>query len=167
MKIAKKKIKLNFHNPMKEEKDPELAKRFVKFLAWARMDVAGLCELIDGDRSATAKWYRYKSGKSIPNGNTLTLLKKHFPKLNINWLLVGEGEIEVDVIPEEAREAIRDAHWMSLLLEARGVALPKKYEGKAMLPKVELYRIGNPKRVLFTQAWGLDRSQFGSYPARR
>lgn len=73
------------------EKNQDFAGRFVDFLKWSGKDIGDLCQLIDQDENARAKWYRYKSGVAIPSGNTLIELKRHFPKLNINWLLTGDG----------------------------------------------------------------------------
>lgn len=111
----------------------------------------------------------WESGRNSPSVSDLERIASAFG-VTVKKLLFGEDETQAQKEYERIKMKMdfleRENNLYRAVLEKDGLKLGK-YEGKAMLPKVELYRIGNPKRVLFTQAWGLDRSQFGSYPARR
>jgi transcriptional regulator with XRE-family HTH domain len=72
-----------------------IAERFRQFRDRASLNQNDVCEAIGINRST---WSSYESGRATPSVEVLIKLYEKY-KINLHWLLVGQGEMTLDEEP--------------------------------------------------------------------
>jgi phage repressor protein C with HTH and peptisase S24 domain len=80
-----------------KEQDPKLKEFGKRFTAFFEHTGLGLTAFANAcGYKYPSKITAYKNGDYLPKAETIESLKKAFPKLDINWLLKGEGEMLIE-----------------------------------------------------------------------
>ena len=74
--------------------------------------------------------FRGKSKKSAPSADILVEISTNFPKINIDWLLTGKGEMMRDSITETIKHLEKAADKRRLQMEEEGVISEANNAGK-------------------------------------
>lgn len=78
--------------------------------------------------------YNFTSGRNAPSFEVLSKITREFPEVNLRWLLIGEGSILGQAIPEEDKEEGLDEIG---LLKAQMVAIQNRVSEIEKLLKLQ------------------------------
>lgn len=121
--------------------DKNISLRLSEFRKYEKITIKSMASKI---KISSTQLDNYISGKSLPGYNSLFYLKLEFPKLNLNWLINGHGEMidknspsivgEPDVVYKTKLDHLQDK---IVLLEK----VVRDKEEKCMMYKIQLIQL--------------------------